>query len=378
MLLTQLLVCLFVVVGAEGGSAEGYVATGYGVDETFPIHHGLTSANSGYETYQRFISGCEARFGTQPCRQTERQRMAMNLEQGSRQRNYTELGFGRVKAPEAAYGPARRFWEAHRDEASPETWPPGNTYVNSWVAPTQMVSFEDRRFQPLGLQTKQAIWDGVKPVLEAWTGQTLKPTSLYGIRVYGPGAILNPHLDRLPLVTSAILQIDQDLDDPWPVEVVGHDGNAYNVTLQPGDMALYESHTIIHGRPHPLKGRFFANVFVHFIPADHDGRNDDGVDFDWQQEASQGKGLHKHFPEPPPTAVAMDRATRAAEETKEKRGSRPVPAPASHKEGGGKKKQERGALRPAVPRRRARESGRQHGSHPAALRVCKRRRRCRP
>jgi prolyl 4-hydroxylase len=31
-------------------------------------------------------------------------------------------------------------------------------------------------------------------------------------------------------------------------------------------MVLYESHSIIHGRPFPLKGRFFANIFIHFEP----------------------------------------------------------------------------------------------------------------
>lgn len=29
---------------------------------------------------------------------------------------------------------------------------------------------------------------------------------------------------------------------------------------------LYESHSIIHGRPFPLKGRHMANVFIHFEP----------------------------------------------------------------------------------------------------------------
>jgi prolyl 4-hydroxylase len=36
--------------------------------------------------------------------------------------------------------------------------------------------------------------------------------------------------------------------------------------MEPGDMVLYESHSIIHGRPFPLKGRFFANIFIHFEP----------------------------------------------------------------------------------------------------------------
>lgn len=37
--------------------------------------------------------------------------------------------------------------------------------------------------------------------------------------------------------------------------------------MKPGDLVLYESHSIIHGRPFPLKGRFFANIFIHFEPA---------------------------------------------------------------------------------------------------------------
>jgi prolyl 4-hydroxylase len=36
---------------------------------------------------------------------------------------------------------------------------------------------------------------------------------------------------------------------------------------------LYESHTVLHGRPYSLKGRYYANVFVHFIPIDHDEEN---------------------------------------------------------------------------------------------------------
>jgi hypothetical protein len=53
--------------------------------------------------------------------------------------------------------------------------------------------------------------------------------------------------DRLPLVSSAIINVAQDVDEPWPLEVIGHDGKAYNVTMEPGDLVLYESHSIIHG-----------------------------------------------------------------------------------------------------------------------------------
>ncbi len=66
-------------------------------------------------------------------------------------------------------------------------------------------------------------------------------------------------MDRLPLVTSCIIQVDQDLNEPWPVEVYDHNGNAHNVTMQPGDMVLYESHTVIHGRPFPMNGTRYVS-----------------------------------------------------------------------------------------------------------------------
>lgn len=53
-------------------------------------------------------------------------------------------------------------------------------------------------------------------------------------------------VDRLPLVSSCIIQVSQDVDEPWPIEVYSHDGKAYNVTMEPRDMVLYESHTVVN------------------------------------------------------------------------------------------------------------------------------------
>uniref|UniRef100_A0A7S2UHM2 Uncharacterized protein n=1 Tax=Attheya septentrionalis TaxID=420275 RepID=A0A7S2UHM2_9STRA len=43
--------------------------------------------------------------------------------------------------------------------------------------------------------------------------------------------------------------------------------------MKPGDMVLYESHSLIHGRPFPLKGKYFANIFIHFEPTGHSKRH---------------------------------------------------------------------------------------------------------
>jgi prolyl 4-hydroxylase len=129
-----------------------------------------------------------------------------------------------------------------------------------------MISVENSELDGGGYVLKQHIWNAARDTIEEWTGYRQAECSLYGIRIYKNGAILAPHVDRNPLVASAIINVAQDVDEPWPLEVIGHDGKAHNVTMVPGDMVLYESHSVIHGRQFPLKGRYMANVFIHFEP----------------------------------------------------------------------------------------------------------------
>jgi len=137
-----------------------------------------------------------------------------------------------------------------------------------------MVSVEDTRLRGAGSKIKRNIWNAARDTLQEWTQEELTDCSLYGIRVYTEGSILATHVDRMPLVSSAILNVDQDVDEPWPIEVYAHDGKAYNITMEPGDMVLYESHSVLHGRPFPLKGRFYANIFIHFEPVGHSLRHE--------------------------------------------------------------------------------------------------------
>lgn len=246
---------------------------GYGVDVSFPIHHKLQEGTFQRARYDDFMKGCYNKYNRADCDISERARKKLNLMQPPTQDNYTKLGFAKTKAPKKAFDALQQFWNKHQGKETVEDWPSGNTYTNHWALnPTYMLSLEDGRMRE-GRRIKNVVWDAVKAVLEEWTGEKLRPTSLYGIRIYKEGAILSSHVDRLPLVSSAIINVAQDLDEPWPVEVYDHDGNAYNVSMEPGDMVLYESHTCVHGRPAPLQGRFYANVFVHFIPVDHEGHD---------------------------------------------------------------------------------------------------------
>ena len=56
------------------------------------------------------------------------------------------------------------------------------------------------------------------------------------------------------------------MDEPWTLEVYGFDGKRYNIALKPGEMALYEGHALIHGRPKNFEGQKYSNAFCHFKP----------------------------------------------------------------------------------------------------------------
>jgi prolyl 4-hydroxylase len=67
----------------------------------------------------------------------------------------------------------------------------------------------------LTLYTRNRCYRCYRDTISEWTQQTLAECSLYGIRVYHTGSMLSPHVDRLPLVASAIINVDQDVDEPW-------------------------------------------------------------------------------------------------------------------------------------------------------------------
>jgi prolyl 4-hydroxylase len=67
-------------------------------------------------------------------------------------------------------------------------------------------------------------------------------------------------------IISALLNIDQDVDEKWPLEIEDHYYRKHYLNLRPGEMLFYEGAKLDHGRPQPLKGRLYANVFVHYKP----------------------------------------------------------------------------------------------------------------
>lgn len=48
----------------------------------------------------------------------------------------------------------------------------------------------------------------------------------------------------------------------------------HSVVMRAGDMLLYESAKLLHGRPDVFLGRHYDNVFIHYKPVS-------GWDYDW-------------------------------------------------------------------------------------------------
>ena len=199
--------------------------------------------------YNRYIEGCLKFYGDKgnACLRSEADRVHMSLRQPASMKNYTDIGFRKIRAPDDLMDMLYSFWETNKDNESNEKWFTGNSYTNHWESPTTMVSVEDKTLAGGGFELKQRIWDAARGALEEWTGQELKESSLYGIRIYKEDAILATHVDRMPLISSCIINVAQDVDEDWPIEVIGHDGRAHNITMEPGDMVLYESHSVLHG-----------------------------------------------------------------------------------------------------------------------------------
>lgn len=140
---------------------------------------------------------------TRFCTYNDGFRMRMNREQPSSVYNYTTLGYEKIKTPSQLFQLIQEFYHTNKHQASVE-WPTVNTYQNLWEFPSTIVRLEDPVLKGGGVKLKEKVLQHAQNLLEEWVGQKLSPVSLYGVRQYHRGSILAPHVDRMPLITSAI------------------------------------------------------------------------------------------------------------------------------------------------------------------------------
>ena len=174
--------------------------------------------------------------------------------------NFTEFGYGLTKAPEALTSKLKAI--LHK----------GILEGNMRKEDTVQCIVGDPYFIDLDIKLIDNALIMLKPIVEAWSGTKLVSNNAYGLRVYRNESSLNMHIDKVEThVLSAILHVDHDeKGEPWPIVIEDFQGNTVEVSLESGDMLLYESSKCYHGRPRTFNGEWYASLFLHWYPVDWD------------------------------------------------------------------------------------------------------------
>jgi len=265
----------------------------YGVDVSFPAHYLEVSENYAWlphnvdpeknptppeykdsvvqplgnrkQVYEDFMKGCREWYKEEAeyCDIMDVDRVQSSVRQAAAMRNFTDNGFMKTRAPNSLFKTLKRFWETHKAESYDEE---DNVYFNFWKSMPKYLDFEEEHLQDEAdsATARKQILEAILPVAQDWVGSRLYPMLERGIRAHTNGCIEAPHVEILPAIVTAVINLVNDVNEEWPYELIGHDGIAYNVTMEPGDMVLYESHSTFHGHPFAMNGNNHVNYYIHF------------------------------------------------------------------------------------------------------------------
>lgn len=177
--------------------------------------------------------------------------------------NYTDIGFKKTVLPDFLFQKINNFYHQNRNNKLDEHEPDFIMTSDNKGRSSILINLSN--------SLRAEIHECMKPMLEEWCGKELKPTYVYGIREYQNKAILKSHRDRIEThVISVIINVDQEVNEDWPLIIEDNYYRTNHVMLKPGEVVFYESARLKHGRPIPLNGESFANIFCHFAPVDYE------------------------------------------------------------------------------------------------------------
>ncbi len=180
--------------------------------------------------------------------------------------NFTALGFVKVPIPSSVYSQLLDYYNQHMDQMEQEYYPQHFTVWNLNEVDIWQVT--------LPADISSLIANKLKPIVQDWCRCSLVQTNGPGIvtrvRKYPRGSRVRMHVDELQSghVIGTILHITRQLDlqSDWPLVVVDFSGKRHTIYMDVGEMILFESSRVIHGRPSVLKGDFYVNTFFYYQP----------------------------------------------------------------------------------------------------------------
>ena len=187
---------------------------------------------------------------------------------------FTDQGFHKTRVPEALHTNLLRFRDESLMTGNLESESPdpgvinGPTVIqNSKTQQSRQIRINRTQMMDLDTDMRREVFRTLGPLAEAWANLKLSPTSIYGIRRYRNMSTLLAHVDQTRThVISAIINVDQEVEEDWPLFIQDNRGEDHEVILRPGEMIWYESARLIHSRQRPLRGHHYDNVFIHYKP----------------------------------------------------------------------------------------------------------------
>ena len=177
---------------------------------------------------------------------------------------YTELGFKVMKLPKELDYRLKELWNSKKHLKELEDVPINFIYGTNNSKESIVHLLDINKHDP---QLKSDLETYILEKLKEWTGlENLFHSATFGIREYKRGATLKVHCDSYDThVLSAIIHITHNSDKGWPLTVWDHKNKKHDVYLDDSiNLVLYESITLMHGRPYEHKGDSFVNIFIHF------------------------------------------------------------------------------------------------------------------
>lgn len=174
---------------------------------------------------------------------------------------FTTEGFKKTRLPDDLFTTITEFYQKNRAHTVAEENDAIGTYIQTTTDhhPAKLIELSE--------ELRQAIFSVICPLLEDWVNIKLKPSAVYGIREYQRGATLKMHVDRIDThQVSMIINVAQQVEKDWALQIADHKAKIHHVIMSPGDVVFYESARLQHGRPEPLDGEYYANIFAHTAP----------------------------------------------------------------------------------------------------------------
>ena len=182
--------------------------------------------------------------------------------------NFTKYGWALTRAP-------AHLVEALTEELHKQPWT--DLEDESHLKPMGLRCLEHDPFMVDTTHVNEMILHELQGLHEQWVSAELTPVVAFGMRVYRNQSQLLMHVDNPNThIVSSILHIGSSEDaQEWPLVLEDYAGNTVEVHLTPGDLLLYESSRILHGRPTVFNGSWYTSLFIHYTP---DGYWPPGVD----------------------------------------------------------------------------------------------------